>query len=550
MSGSVSTGAPPEQGRAVPPDRLWDGFRQWLRRAHEVVSASAPELNRMNVFPISDSDTGTNTELTLAGILDALPVAGRTADDVVQAAVPAAHGNSGAIVVEMLTRVSRELLRPAAPVDSAGVLAAHCLRVAARAATHAVARPVAGTILTVADDAAAAAESAAEQHPDDVLAVVAAARRASADSLARTPERLEVLAEAGVVDAGGQAYVLLLEVLEETLGGEPAQPLEGPAGSTHSPADRAGARPGGLMTSGEYEVMYALRGASPEALGTLRDTLSALGGSVVVVGDQTVAQVHVHLVDAGAAVEAGLAVGALSSVRITALPATHAATDRVVIAVVAGVGLAEAVSDLGGVPVLPPEGYRGRHVRVEDLERVLDELCADPHCTEMVVLPNDMETLEVVSHLAAARRGPGRRIAVIPTTAQVQGLAALAVHEPSADFDSAVVAMSAAAGHARHGAVTIAETPAMTMAGRCEVGDVLGLLDGDFVEIGSSVVEVAERIIARLTAGGGELLTLITGADADPDLVTTLIDARRDPGLQIEVVAGRQRRYPLLIGLE
>ena len=132
----------------------------------------------------------------------------------------------------------------------------------------------------------------------------------------------------------------------------------------------------------------------------------------------------------------------------------------------------------------------------------------------------------------------------------MQGLAALAVHEPAADFDSAVVTMSSTAGHARHGAVTIAETPAMTMAGRCEVGDVLGLLDGDFVEIGSSVPDVAERVIARLAAGGGELLTLITGADADVDLVE---DVRRRPArtaCEIEVVTGGQRRYPLLIGIE
>ena len=211
------------------------------------------------------------------------------------------------------------------------------------------------------------------------------------------------------------------------------------------------------------------------------------------------------------------------------------------IAVVAGAGLAEAVTDLGGVPVLPSAG----HVAADEFTRVLDDNCGD-----LVLLPNDMEALELARHLAAERRTPGRRVAVIPTTAQVQGLAALAVHEPSADFDSAVAAMSTAAGHARHGAVTIAEAAAMTMAGRCEVGDVLGLLDGDFVEIGSSVLEVADRIIARLTVSGGELLTLITGADADPDLVVQLQQRHSDAEFEIEVVAGQQRRYLLLIGIE
>lgn len=139
---------------------------------------------------------------------------------------------------------------------------------------------------------------------------------------------------------------------------------------------------------------------------------------------------------------------------------------------------------------------------------------------------------------------------MIPSTAQVQGLTALAVHEPSSDFDSAVVAMSTTSGHTRHGAVTVAETRAMTMAGRCEVGDVLGLLDGDFVEIGDSVTEVAERVIARLTAVGGELLTLVTGAEAEPGLAEWLQQRFRHPDLEIELVAGGQRRYPLLIGLD
>ena len=241
-----------------------------------------------------------------------------------------------------------------------------------------------------------------------------------------------------------------------------------------------------------YEVMYALRGARPESLDALRIELSQRGESVVVVGDEIVAQIHVHLADAGAAVEAGLPHGSISQLRIAALPEESVSADRAVIAVVAGPGLADAVRSLGGVPVLPG----GPRITVEELSEALDG-----HPGDVVLLPNDMESLELATHLAESRRSRGRRIAVIPSTAQVQGLTALAVHEPSSDFDSAVVAMSTTSGHTRHGAVTVAETRAMTMAGRCEVGDVLGLLDGDFVEIGDSVTEVAERVIARLHGG-------------------------------------------------
>jgi dihydroxyacetone kinase-like predicted kinase len=143
-------------------------------------------------------------------------------------------------------------------------------------------------------------------------------------------------------------------------------------------------------------------------------------------------------------------------------------------------------------------------------------------------------------------------VAVIPTVAQTQGLAAMAVHEPTADFESVVVAMSSAAGHARHGAVTIAEDSAMTMAGRSTPGDVLGVVEGDFVEIGREPVEVAYLVVQRLLSTGGELLTVIRGSAAADELVeqlTARVQAeRRD--LDIEVIDGGQPRYLLLLGLE
>jgi dihydroxyacetone kinase-like predicted kinase len=169
-----------------------------------------------------------------------------------------------------------------------------------------------------------------------------------------------------------------------------------------------------------------------------------------------------------------------------------------------------------------------------------------------------METLEAAHHLVARRRSdprprhPHRRMAVIPTVAQVQGLAALAVHDPDTDFDTAVTVMSAAAGHARSGAVTVAESDTLTMAGPSVAGDVLGVVDGDFVEVGDSVVEVAWRVVARLLAGGGELLTLVLGADATLALGDELTTRCREhiAGLEVQVVDGGQPRYPLLVGLE
>lgn len=531
---------------------LWDVCDAWLRRATVIIDESADALNTMNVFPVSDADTGSNLKLTLAGIAQAVPEvrvveagSAPTLDPLVRAAVLSAHGNSGAIVAEMFVSVCRTLesghptLRSVPP----GAFTAMLLRTVATAARRAVARPVAGTILTVADEAAAAAERAAEQHPDEALAVATAAQAGAREALAQTTGQLEVLAAAGVVDAGGQAYTLLLDVLVEVLGGPAAEPLTG----------EEAVQPASLGESAghEYEVMYVLRDATPAALDALRQRLSELGRSVVIVGDQAMAQVHVHLRDAGAAVEAALGSGELSQIRVTGLPDDPASNERSVISVVSGEGLAEAVTAHGGLPLLAAE----RRVSWTELAGAVAETCGD-----VVILPNDLETMETAGRVAAELRRTGRRVAVIPTSAQVQGLAALAVHEPTADFESVVVAMSNAAGHARHGAVTVAEgaaaTPGgglmMTSAGPCRPGDVLGAVGGDVVEIGDSVAEVAWAVVQRMLTSGGELLTLVVGAAAPVSLAADLTDRVRhsSPELDVEVVEGGQPRYLLLLGLE
>lgn len=524
---------------------LWHVCDAWLRRATVVISESADALNVMNVFPVSDADTGSNLRLTMAGIAQAVPPSSTDAvvtppqlDALVQAAILSAHGNSGAIVAEMFTSVCRSLEHdhPALRSLGAGTLVAVLLRTVATAARRAVATPVAGTILTVADDAATAAESSAAEHAEDALAVASAAQAGAREALARTPGQLAVLADAGVVDSGGQAYTLLVDVLVEVLGGPVAQSL-----AVEGEAPPRGTAP--VPLGEEYEVMYVLRGAAPGTLDALHQTLSELGHSVVIVGDQALAQVHVHLRDAGAALEAALGRAELSQIRITALPGQPGPAERSVVSVVAGPGLVEAVTALGGRAVLAHDGRLSK----TRLRAILEQTCGD-----VVILPNDTETLETASALAAELRSSGRRVTVIPTVAQVQGLAAMAVHEPSADFESVVVAMSSAAGHARHGAVTVAEVPAITMAGPCQAGDVLGAVDGDFVEIGTSPVEVAWVVVQRLLATGGELLTLVTGADVPDGLVAELSERVRGQTrtVDIEIVPGGQPRYLLLVGCE
>jgi dihydroxyacetone kinase-like predicted kinase len=171
---------------------------------------------------------------------------------------------------------------------------------------------------------------------------------------------------------------------------------------------------------------------------------------------------------------------------------------------------------------------------------------------EIVILPNDKDSIAVAEAAATAARQDGIRVAVIPTRAQVQGLAAIAVHDPERSFDDDVVHLSAAAGQTRHGAVTIAVKDAWTMAGRCRIGDALGVVDGDFTLITEDLETAALGVVDRLLGGGGELLTVVTGRDADPGLVEVVERHVRRHRKDVDVVVydGGQDRYPLLIGVE
>ena len=172
--------------------------------------------------------------------------------------------------------------------------------------------------------------------------------------------------------------------------------------------------------------------------------------------------------------------------------------------------------------------------------------------TEVVLLPNDRDGIPVAEAAAAEARSHGLRVAVIPTTVQVQGLAAAAVHEPGRAFDTDVVAMTTAAAHTRHGAVTVAAREAVTSAGVCRPGDVLGVVEGDFAIIGSDLSDVAVEVVRRMLAVGGELVTLVTGQDADGTLASSVgaVVHAEHPEVDTVVYAGGQARYPLLIGVE
>ncbi len=531
-------------------------IRRFAEVALEALAAAREEIDALNVYPVPDGDTGTNLFLTFESARDGLLEA-EPADDLraalagfARGALLGARGNSGVIFSQIVGAHCKHMAQ-AGPDDRAAVVFAEGLQAAAEAAYAAVGEPVEGTILTVAKAAADAATASAVDERHRLGHVIRAASSAAREALLRTPEQLAVLRDAGVVDAGGRGLCVILDAAETAVTGKRPVTADVRIGSHAIPVPL----PTGDLTSDgpSYEVMYLLD-ADDARIPDLRARLAPLGDSLVVVGGDGLWNVHVHVDDVGAAIEAGIDAGRPHRVRVThfaeqvgARAARIAAerSGRRVVVVAAGEGLGRLFAEAGAT-VVP--GGPGRRPSTREVLYALSE-CGG---AQVVVLPNDRDSVAVVEAAAqTARDELDLRVAVIPTSAQVQGLAALAVHEPGRTFEQDVLEMTAAARHARNGAVTIAARRAMTSGGPCEPGDVLGAVEGDFVVVGDDLGTVATDVVERLLGGGGEMVTLVAGQDGRELAERTAAYLRRTrPTVDVVVYDGGQDRYPLLIGVE
>ncbi len=539
--------------------------RRFADLAVEALAAAREEVDALNVYPVPDGDTGTNMFLTVEAAREALLARLEEEPDDLRGAMRAyahgallgARGNSGVILSQLVGALVRRIGQ-AGPEDRSAAVFADGMRRAVDAAYDAVGTPVEGTILSVARAAAEAADAAAAAPGSRLGAVVHAAVRASREALGRTPEQLPVLARAGVVDAGGRGLCVVLAAMESAITGEHTV---APLHVLGSPLLPVAALPSGDLTADgpAYEVMYLLA-ADDDAVPALRAELAPLGDSLVVVGGDGLWNVHLHVDDVGAAIEAGIRAGTPRRVEVVHFAeqveraqagrgsrpaaAEGGLRGRAVLALALGPGLAALFRE-AGAEVL--EVTTTRRPTSADL---LQALLACPG-EEVVVLPNHAGTIaaaEAAAHEAAQR---GRRVVVVPTRAQVQGIAALAVHEPGRALDNDVVHMTDAARGARHGALTVATEPAMTSAGPCSPGDVLGAVQGDFVIVGDDLFEVATGVLERLLGTGGELVTLVAGAEAG-DLAQACehwVD-HTHPGTDVVVLVGGQEHYPLLVSVE
>lgn len=535
-----------------------------VTRFRDALRAHQEELNRLNVYPVPDGDTGTNMALTLESVVGELGTAERMEDvcrAVAHGSLMGARGNSGVI----LSQILRGLADTFSPLEFVGPAdIAIGLRRAADAAYEAVLRPVEGTILTVVRESAEAAEAAREGGEVGLGGLLEVVHTAADDAVARTPELLPVLADAGVVDAGGRGFTLLIDALLEAVTGREI-PEPSIVATPHAVEAHLGAEPGSEL---RYEVMYLLE-AVDETIPGLKEAWGAIGDSIVVVGGDGTWNCHVHTDDIGAAVEAGVEAGRPYKIRITDLheqveqleeawvvdhtPATPggsvaptAPIDEVTTAVVAvgvGDGVSRLLSSLG-VQQIVAGGQSLNPSTAQILEAV--EAC---RADAVIVLPNNNNIVPVASKVADLT---DRRIAVVPTLAIIEGLAALIAYDPAASIDTNVESMNDAVSRVRCGAVTQAVRDSVAECGRISVGDWLAIGDDGIQATRKSAFDAARSVLEYLIDEDRELVTLIVGSDAPPAATAQIREYLADsfPELEIEVHQGDQPLYPYLIGVE
>lgn len=511
--------------------------------AHAALEASRGRLDDLNVYPVPDGDTGTNMVLTARAVRDALEAAGDVAPGdalavAVRAALMGARGNSG-VILSQLVRGAAEALEGAGSVDAEAL--ARALRGASDAAYASVREPQEGTILTVARALADGADAAPDRDLSDAIA---AALAAGEEALARTPEQLPILKEAGVVDAGGAGLVEVVRGIAAAVRGEP---LPEPAGAAAAPLPLEAIH----LELSRYRYCTSLfvegDDVDPERI---EAELREFGDSLLVVGSPGAVKLHVHTDEPGRVLNIATALGSVEEIDIanmhvqtlqreTRLSGGRAATD--VIAVVAGDGNAKLFRSLGAAFIV--EGGQSMNPSAQEIADAIGESTGDG----AVVLPNNKN---VVAAARQAAELAGKGAHVVPTESIQAGLAALVAYRSDAGAEQNARDMEEAAAGVRTGAVTRASRTTQVGSLEVEEGSFLGLVGREAVATGSAFEPVARDVLERILDGGADVLTVLLGQDRLP------FDALREelgtahPDLEIEVHDGGQPHYPLLFSAE
>jgi DAK2 domain fusion protein YloV len=519
------------------------------------LEASRDRIDDLNVYPVPDGDTGTNLTLTVRAVAEA--VSGSEAADrpalaheVARAALMGARGNSGVILSQIVRGAADVLAESTNGIEPP--LAARALRGASDAAYRAVRRPVEGTMLSVVRELAEAAERRAGD-PQPLGELLVELVRRGEEAVARTPEQLEVLREAGVVDAGGAGLVELLRGVAAAVAGEPVPEAPRVVLETAGP-DAIHLEPSRFR----YCTVFVVEGEELDRDG-LEAELARLGDSLLVVGDESALKVHVHTDDPGAALSLGTAVGTVDGVeianmheqqeqrerRLALVPAATARARSGVVAVVAGEGNRRLFESLAA-PVGPIEVVEGGQTANPSTAELLDAI-GRLDAEEAILLPNNANV-----RLAAeqAAKHAENAVEIVPTDSIPAGLAALVSFDGTRAAAKNAAEMRDAAAALAAGEVTRASRDVELNGVTIRNGDWLGLAGGSPVAGGAGFEEVALAVVHALVEERGSLLTVLTGAEAPP--LDGFLDrlAEAEPELEVEVHEGGQPHYHLLLGAE
>lgn len=558
-----------------------DALRHTVIAFRDTMKRHASGINRLNVYPVPDGDTGTNMARTLDAVVTELEGASAELDTTCEAishgSLMGARGNSGVILSQILRGLSSTLK---IAKTSGAQRVAEALKSASSAAYEAVLKPIEGTILTVVRETADAAVKAADEGAT-LAVMLRAARAAGRKALDNTPELLPVLKDAGVVDAGGAGFMLFMDSAVHIVDGEPLPEPNYDDGPTAEQLEKVALRTStdGSVDVSElrYEVMFLLN-LEDTKLKKFKNSWGEIGDSIVVVGGDGLYNCHIHTNDIGAAVEAPIIVGGIpSKIRITDLfeemAEEHAQRDAglgapaeiltgsksgrsgsrqsalppvtcAVVAIASGDGLAELFGQMGVHGVVT--GGQTMNPSTQELLDAVEHMNA----TQVVILPNNKNIIPVANKIDELTK---KDVRVVPTCSMPEALAALVAYDPEASAEHNGSQMSRAASSVSTGEITQAVRDTNSDAGQVKAGDFIGLVRGDgVVAVAQTLDAVCRDLLAKLITQERELLTIIYGDGATPQSTESLIAhvSEKYPQITCEVHFGGQPLYPYLFGVE
>ena len=518
---------------------------------------NATVINALNVFPVPDGDTGTNMLLTMQSVMAEAEraqdtVASEIARAMAKGALMGARGNSGVILSQIMKGFAtgltdKEKFGPCELADA--------LDQASTAAYAGLSQPREGTMLTVIKDAAAAAKNGAAQNGHDLVALMEMVVEEARNSVERTPQLLDVLRDAGVVDAGGQGVYIILEGILYYLKDEEisVEPEKRDAPVIKQPAPVTAGSVSGNEKAYGYCTEMIIKGDELRQ-DQIRHWVESQGESVLVVGDEDTVKIHVHTLHPGTIIEFAISLGTVHDLKIQNMDDQHEdflqipgrpekLTDIAVVAVVAGEGLQEAFRSLGATAVIP--GGQTMNPSCSDILQTINSVSSD----QVIVLPNNKNVIPSARQAAELTE---KTVKVLPTRSIPQGLSAMVCFNGEAGLNKNLAEMSRCQYQVRSVEITTAVRDARVSELQIKKGNYIGLIDGDIKVACDSLDQAVFQSLEVVDAGSAGIVSLFYGDQVEDDEAAELGDSIKEkyPDLDIEVIRGSQPHYSYIISVE